>query len=166
MTLRLVLTAVAFVIAAALPADAADLTFIATLRGNNATTNMGSAATGEAKLVVDLATQTVDFSLKVKGLSPADFYDHLAHAPVGPVHLHLYQANGDSLLLFSMGPAYAKTSDGFSLTMASYKHADGAKILASDITFDGFVKDLQSGAVVLNIHTQKFQDGEISDKVH
>ena len=166
-SLRLLLTAVAVFVAAAIPANAADLTFTAQLRGDNATTSTGSAATGEAKLVVHPTTQTVDMTLTVKGLSPADFYDHLAHAPVGPVHLHLYQANGDSSLLlpFAMGPAYAKTSDGFSLTMANYKYADGAKILASDISFDGFVKDLQSGAVVLNIHTQKFQDGEISGKV-
>ena len=64
-----------------------------------------------------------------------------------------------------MGANYAASSDGFTLTVKSYPYADGAKIIASDITFDGFVKALQSGGIVLNIHTQKFADGEISGKV-
>jgi len=167
MRLISVIAAAALFVAAAAPALAADATFIAKLRGDNATTNTGSAATGEAKLVVHGDKQTVDLTLTVKGLALSDLSEHLSHMAVGPVHLHLYQANGDSSLLlpFPMGAAYAKTSDGFALTMTNYPYADGAKILASDITFDGFVKHLQSGAVVLNIHTQKFADGEISGKV-
>lgn len=167
MKLRLVLASLALVFAATAPAWSSDQTFIAMLRGDNATTNTGSKAIGEAKLVLHADTQTVDMTLKVKGLSIADFADHLAHAPVGPVHLHVYAANGDSSLLlpFPMGPSYATTSDGFAMTVTNYRCADGAKLLASEITFDGFVKALQSGAVVLNIHTQKFKDGEISGKV-
>ena len=167
MTLRLVFAALAFAFAAVGPAWSADQIFIATLRGDNATTNTGSKATGDAKLVVHGDKQTVDLTLTVKGLAMGDLSEHLSHMPVGPVHLHLYQANGDSSLLlpFPMGAAYAKTGDGFTLTATNFSYVDGAKILASDITFDGFVKDLQSGAVVLNIHTQKFADGEISGKV-
>jgi hypothetical protein len=167
MKLRVVFAVLVFAVAAVPPAWGADQTFIASLRGDNATTNTGSKATGDAKLVVHGGTQSVDLTLTVKGLAMADLSEHLSHMPVGPVHLHIYQANGDSSLLlpFPMGASYAATGDGFVLTVKNYPYADGAKIIASDISFDAFVKALQSGGIVLNIHTQKFQDGEISGKV-
>jgi hypothetical protein len=167
MTFRTVLAALAFALAAATPAWSADQTFLAFLHGDTPTTNTGSNASGEAKLVLHGDKQTVDMTLKVSGLPITEFATHLAHAPVGPVHLHIYAANGDSSLLlpFPMGSSYAATSNGFTLTVANYPYADGAKIIASGISFDAFVKALQSGSVVLNIHTQKFPDGEISGKV-
>jgi len=167
MTLRVFFGALAFCFVALTPAWAADQTFLAFLHGDSPTTNTGSTAQGEAKLVVHDATQTVDLELTVHGIAMNALSEHLSHAPVGPVHLHIYAANGDSSLLlpFPMGANYAAVNDGFVLTVKNYPYADGAKIIASDITFDAFVKALQSGAVVLNIHTQKFADGEISGKV-
>ena len=167
MSVRVVFVTLAFLITAMTPAWSADQTFLAFLHGDSPTTNTGSSAQGEAKLVVHGDRQSVDLTLTVHGLTINDFASHLAHAPVGPVHLHIYAANGDSELLlpFPMGPSYAATGDGFMLTVTNYPYADGAKIIASKIGFDDFVKALQAGAVVLNIHTQKFPDGEISGKV-
>ncbi len=149
-------------------ADSADLTFTAKLRGDKEPTNTGSNATGEAKLVVHTDKQTVDVALKVSGIAPADFAVHLAHAPVGPMHLHLYAANGDvSLLLpFPIAPDYAPTADGFTYTRTGYVYAEGAKILGSAVTFDDFVTAMKSGKVVFNIHTNKFAEGEISGTVN
>ena len=151
----------------AAPAFAADVAFTAALSGGDAGTKTGSTATGDATLTVHTKTQTVDASLTVVGIKFADLAAHLAHAPVGPMHLHLYAANGDvSLLLpFPMGPAYAETPDGFTLKLSGYPYADGAKILNSTVSFDDFLVAMKSGAVVFNIHTNKFADGEISGKV-
>lgn len=167
MMLRFVLWAAVIVAFMVGPARAGDLAFTAFLHGDAPTSNTGSAATGDAKLVVHEATQSVDMTLTVKGLAMAALAQHLAHAPVGPVHLHIYQANGDSELLlpFPMGPSYAATADGLTVTVTNYPYADGAKIIASKVSFTDFVKALQAGAVVLNIHSQKFPDGEISGKV-
>ena len=97
----------------------------------------------------------------------ADLSEHLSHAPVGPVHLHIYAANGDSSLLlpFPMGPAYTTIPDGFAVRVKNFPYADGAKIIASDMTFSAFLSALDSGVVVLNVHSQKFPDGEISGKL-
>ena len=167
MIARLIFGTVALLIAAAMPAWSADQTFLAFLHGDSPTTNTGSTAQGEATLIVHDDKQSVDLTLTVHGLKIDDFASHLAHAPVGPVHLHIYSADGNSELLlpFPMGPSYAATGDGFTLTVKNYPYADGAKIIASKIGFADFVKALQGGAVVLNIHTQKFPDGEISGKV-
>jgi hypothetical protein len=167
MNLRLALGTFALLFAAIAPAWSADQTFLAFLHGDSPTTNTGSTAQGEGKLVVHDATQSVDLTLTVHGIAMKDLSEHLSHAPVGPVHLHIYAANGDSSLLlpFPMGANYAAAGDGFVLTVKNYPYADGAKIIASDITFDKFVAALQSGKVVLNIHTQKFADGEISGPV-
>ena len=162
-----VVAAVALVFAATAPAYAADITFTASLRGDAEPTNTGSKATGDAKIVVHTDKQTVDVSLKVTGITTADFASHLAHAPVGPMHLHIYAANGDvSLLLpFPIAPDYAATADGFTYTRAGYAYAEGAKILNSTISFDDFITAMKSDKVVFNIHTNKFMDGEISGTV-
>ena len=151
----------------AAPAFAADVAFTAKLSGGDDGTKTGSTASGDAKLTVHTDARTVDASLKVVGIEFADLAAHLAHAPVGPMHLHLYAANGDvSLLLpFPMGPAYNETCDGFTLKLSGYPYADGAKILNSSVSFDDFLVAMKSGAVVFNIHTNKFKDGEISGKV-
>jgi hypothetical protein len=157
------------VLAAALAAgaQAADATFTASLRGDKGPTVTGSKATGSVSIVVHSDTQTVDIAVNVSGIKPDRFAQHLAHAPVGPMHLHLYEANGNvSLLLpFPMGPAYAATADGFTYTRAGYSYAEGAAILKSTVNFDAFVAAMKSGAVVFNVHTEAFKDGEISGAV-
>jgi len=63
------------------------------------------------------------------------------------------------------GAGYMDTAKGFSVTMKGYPYADGAKLLKSDLSFDGFVAAMSSGTVVLNVHTDRFGDGEISGKI-
>jgi hypothetical protein len=155
----------AFVLVA--PASSAEVVFTAALRGDKEPTNTGSTASGEAMIVVDTATQTVDVDLKVTGIRFDDFYDQIHHAPVGPIHMHHYAANGDVTLVmpFPMGPSYAETKDGFTVTVRDYPYATGARIVETPLSFDQFLAALKAGIVVLNIHTDKFNQGEISGKV-
>lgn len=160
--------ATAFVaIAFAVSAFAADLRFSATLRGDADPTNTGSKATGEAQIVVHTDKQTIDVSLNVKGIKFGDFWAHLAHAPMGPIHFHHYAPDGAVTLLvpFPFGPSYSETADGFALKVADYPYAEGAKILKSTTSFDDFVAGMKGGAIVMNIHTNAFHDGEISGLV-
>ena len=158
-----VLAALAF----AAPAMSADVVFTAALRGDAAPTNTGSKAVGDAKIVVHAEAQTVDVTLKVTGLKTSDFWAQVHHAPVGPIHLHHYAANGEVTLVmpFPAGPSYADTADGFTLTVKDYPYAAGAKIVQTPLTFEQFLDSLKAGIVVMNIHTTKFNDGEISGTV-
>jgi len=159
--------AMVLAVVSARAAQAADPAFTASLRGDKEPTATGSKATGTVSIVVHPASQTVDIAVKVVGIKPDMFAHHLAHAPVGPMHLHLYEANGNvSLLLpFPMGPAYAATADGFTYTRAGYPYAEGAAILKSTVSFDAFVAAMKGDAVVFNVHTEAFKDGEISGAV-
>jgi hypothetical protein len=154
-------------LAFALPASSAEVAFTATLRGDRDPTNTGSKAAGDARIVVDTATQTVDVELKVTGIKFADFFDQVHHAPVGPIHMHHYGAKGEVTLVmpFPMGPAYAETQDGFTVTVRDYPYATGAKIVETPLTFEQFLAALKAGIVALNIHTNKFNQGEISGTV-
>jgi hypothetical protein len=154
-------------IATAVGAQAADLAFSTSLRGDAAPTATGSKATGTVTIVVHTDAQTVDIAANISGITPDRFAHHLAHAPVGPMHLHIYQADGNvSLLLpFPLSDAYVATSDGFTYTRKGYGYAEGAAILKSTIAFDAFVAAMKGGAVVFNIHTEAFPDGEISGTV-
>lgn len=148
-------------------AMSAEVVFTAALRGDKDPTNTGSKAAGDAKIVVDTAVQTVDVDLKVTGIKFQDFFDQVHHAPVGPIHMHHYGAKGEVTLVmpFPMGPTYAETKDGFTVTVRDYPYATGAKIVQTPLTFDQFLAALQAGIVVLNIHTDKFNQGEISGTV-
>ena len=146
---------------------AGDAVFTAHLSGDKEPTNTGSKAVGDAKIVVHTATQTVDVDLKVSGIKLNNFWDKVHHAPVGPIHLHHYAANGDVTLVmpFPMGPIYAETKDGFTVTVRDYPYATGAKIVETPLNFDQFLASLKAGIVVMNIHTDKFNQGEISGSV-
>lgn len=148
-------------------AQAADLAFSASLRGDAAPTATGSKATGIVTIVVHTETKTVDINANISGITTDRFAHHLAHAPVGPMHLHIYQPDGNvSLLLpFPLSDAYVATSDGFTYTRKGYGYGQGAAILKSTIGFDAFVAAMHGGAVVFNIHTEAFPDGEISGTV-
>ncbi len=63
------------------------------------------------------------------------------------------------------GPAYAATPNGFSVRMKDCVYTDGAALLGIEESFEQFIAALESGAVVLNIHTDAHQDGEISGLV-
>jgi len=160
----------AIAIAAALfatPAAAAELNYAATLDGVTAPTNTGSLATGTARVSVNTDTQTVSVQMQIHGVTLDQLWDHVIHAGMGPVHLHLYAADGDISLLmpFPYGATYAATPDGFTLSVADYSYATGAALLQSEMSFDTFVSTLGSEFVYLNIHTDAFQDGEISGRL-
>lgn len=152
---------------AATPASAETLRFTAALNGSQAPTITGSLASGTASVSVDTEARTLDVALDVAGISLDGLYDHVIHAGVGPVHLHLYAANGDISLLvpFPYGAAYADAPNGFRLTIEDLPYAENAALVGSNLTFDQFVATLGSDFVYLNIHTDAFHDGEISGRL-
>jgi len=162
--LRIIAAAVALV---ATPAAAAELTYTAALDGVTAPTTTGSTATGSATVRVNTDAQTVSVQMQIRGITQDQLWDHVIHSGMGPVHLHLYAANGDISLLvpFPYGSAYAATADGFTLSVDDYSYAQGAAVLRSDMSFETFVATLGSDFVYLNIHTDAFQDGEISGRL-
>jgi len=157
---------------AAQPAAAKDLRFAAALSGNTMSTMTGSKATGRAKISVNTDTQTVNVSLDVEGLKTEELWTSLARSPMGAIHLHIYgghdhSAAADSALLFPlpMGPTYSATAKGFHVEVKDAPYAAAAKTVNSKATFDEFVASLQAGRIVMNIHTNKNNDGEISGDV-
>ncbi len=152
---------------AASPAFAATKVFTARLSGDVDTSKTGSKATGTAHIVVDTDKKTVNMTMDFTGMKIADLSDGLIARPVGPIHLHNYLPGGDVVLLLPapFGPGYADTPKGFSVTVKDMPYAAGAGILKSTLSFDDFLAAMASGAVVLNVHTDKFGDGEISGKV-
>jgi hypothetical protein len=160
-----VLTAVAAFAAA--PAFAETKVFGALLRSEGDTAQTGSKATGKASIVVDTETKKVSMGLDVTGMKIADLSDGLIARPVGPIHLHNYQADGEVVLVLPapFGPGYEDTSEGFKVAMTNYDYAAGAATLKSTLSFDAFMAAMSSGTVVLNIHTDRFGNGEISGKV-
>ncbi|HEV7692289.1 MAG TPA: CHRD domain-containing protein [Hyphomonadaceae bacterium] len=163
---RLALAAAVALLAAS-PAFAATKVFTAKLSGDVETSKTGSKATGTARFVVDTETKTVDVTMDFAGLKIADLADGLVARPMGPIHLHNYLSNGDVALVLPtpFGPGYADTAKGFSVTMKGYSYAEGVKLLKSDLSFEGFLAAMASGSVVLNVHTDKFGEGEISGKI-
>jgi hypothetical protein len=149
------------------PASATQLNYSAALNGVTAPTITQSAATGTADVSVDTQAQTVSIHMQITGITQDQLWDHVIHSGMGPVHLHLYAANGDISLLvpFPYGAAYTATADGFTLDVRNYSYAEGAAVLRSDMSFDAFVATLGSEFVYLNIHTDAFQDGEISGRL-
>ena len=152
----------------AVPAAAKTLPFHATLVGNAGSTQTGSAATGTARVRVDIARQRVSVDLAVTGLSVDDLWDTLVAKPAGPIHFHEYPADGSGAVLvlpLPYGATYHPTRTGFRVVMKDYDYAAGAKVLGSTTTFAAFVSALQAGRVILNIHTDRFTGGEISGTV-
>lgn len=148
------------------PAEAAQLSFTTTLAGNQYPTTTGSAATGSARIVVDTTTQTIDATITITGLKFADLRQHLAHSRMGPIHLHRYQGADVTLIVpFPMGATYVETANGFTVTVRGYRYADGAAALNSNLSFAAFVAALGSDPIYLNVHTERFGDGEISGRV-
>ena len=170
MMMRVILAVAA--LATASPALAKELVFRATLRGDTPSTTTGSKASGAARIVVDTETKTVDVNLNVVGLKPEDLRASLVKAPLGPIHLHLYgstdhgpNSSASLVLPVPYGPAYSPTTSGFQVRMKAYPYATGAQVVNASAGFDEFVSSMQSGKVVLNIHTNRFPDGEISGDV-
>ena len=153
-------------------AGARELAFTAALSGDRMPTMTGSKALGQARVLVNTETQRVDVSLDVTGLKLEDLWKNLVPAPMGPIHLHIYgshdHSNPDSAaLVFPLpyGPGYAATATGFHAEEKALPYAEGARRVNSRASFDDFVSSPEAGRIVLNIHTNKFTEGEISGDV-
>ena len=154
-------------VAIAAPAAAKTLTYTATLTGTEMTSQTNSPARGKAVIKVDTRTQKVSVELDVSGITLDGLNDALVAKPIGPVHFHEYRTADDveAVLPVPYGANYTATKDGFHVSMRDYAFDDGVKLLNSGIKFDEFVNAMSAGRIVLNIHTDKFPDGEISGKV-
>ena len=161
--------AAAIAIAAPQPASAKMLKFHALLDGHYGSEPSGSAATGRATVRVDTKAHRVSVELDVTGIAVDNLWDKLVAAPVGPIHFHKYASisGGDSELALPLpfGLGYRPTPSGMHVSMKDYDYDTGAGLLNSTLTFDDFVAAMDEGLIVLNIHTDKFNAGEISGLV-
>jgi hypothetical protein len=162
--------AIALILAAstAAPALAAPiLKFHAVLGGKAEPDNTGSDATGEATISVDTDRHLVSVDMTVHGITTDKLWKKLVAAPIGPVHFHEYKPDGSSVLALPLpyGATYTPTADGFHIVSKDYDYAAGAKLLNSTLSFDDFVAAIQGGKVVLNVHTEAFNPGEIGGLV-
>lgn len=162
----IVLTAVT-AIAIATPAAARTESFHAALDGTAIPTTTGSPAHGRVTVKVDTKSQRVSVELDVQGITLDQLNDALVAKPIGPVHFHQYRTADDveAVLPVPYGANYRATKTGFHVSMRNYAYAEGAKLLNDQDTFEEFVNALNAGKIVINIHTDKFPDGEISGKV-
>ncbi|MFT3729027.1 MAG: hypothetical protein QM759_14480 [Terricaulis sp.] len=145
-TFILALAALALSACATTPArPATEVSYAADL--NVGDTNSGSTATAHATVDLDMAAQMVSACIVVHGIHMSDLAAHLAHAPMGSIHLHLYKPDGDVVLVypFPMGDSYAETPDGFTVTVTNAPYAAGAAILHSELSFADFKAALDSG---------------------
>ena len=171
MSARIIFALAAFIaaVAAPLPASAKVLKFHAVLDGKYGAEPSGSAATGRATVRVDTAAKRVSVELDVTGITVDQLWDRLVAAPIGPIHFHKYAtaAGGDSELALPLpfGLGYRPTARGMHVTMKDYDYVAGAALLKSTLSFDDFVAGMKGGLIVLNIHTDKFNPGEISGLV-
>lgn len=154
-------------IAIASPAAAKTLTFRAALGGTSAPTVTGSPASGKAVIRVDTKTKRISVELDVTGITLEQLSDALIAKPIGPVHFHEYRSADDVEMVLPLpyGASYRATKTGFHVSLKGYDFAAGSKLLESPATFDEFVDSMNAGRIVLNVHTDKFGDGEISGKV-
>jgi hypothetical protein len=154
---------------AAAPAGAKILTFHAMLDGKTGDAPTGSDATGKAKIRVDDVRKLVSVDMVVDGITIPQLWAKLVAAPIGPIHFHKYAtaAGGASVLALPLpfGATYHSTPHGLRVTMTKYDYAAGAKLLNSTLSFEDFVAAMKGGLVILNVHTDKFNPGEISGKV-
>jgi hypothetical protein len=151
------------------PASAKILKFHADLDGRYGAEPTFSPAKGHADVRVDTATHRVSVDLAVDGITVDNLWDKLVAAPIGPIHFHKYAtpAGGDSVLALPLpfGRDYHETERGLHVTMKDYDYVAGAALLKSTLSFDDFVAGMQSGLIVLNVHTDNFNPGEISGLV-
>ena len=153
----------------AAPAGAKTLTFHANLDGVSGPAATGSAATGKARIKVDTDRRRVSVDLAHRGHHRAAALGEAGRCAdrADPFPQICERAGGDSVLVLPLpyGPAYRTLPHGLRVKMVDYDYAAGAKLLNSTLSFDDFVAAMKSGLVVLNVHTDKFNAGEISGKV-
>ncbi len=153
----------------AAPAQAEILTFRAELDGKYGDAPTGSDATGKARIKVDTRRRLVSVDMDVAGIGIEALWDKLVAAPIGPIHFHKYATptGGDSVLVLPVpyGAGYQATKRGLRVSVKDYDYEAGAKLLKSTLTFEDFVTAMRSGLVILNVHTDKHNPGEISGRV-
>jgi hypothetical protein len=168
-TRSLLALAAAAVVLAAAPAHARILKFHAALDGKYGDAPTGSAATGKACITVDTDRRRVSVDLDVVGIAPGALWKKLVAAPIGPIHFHKYAtaAGGASVLALPLpyGADYRATRRGLHVTMKDYDYAAGAALLKSTLGFEEFVAAMKSGLIILNVHTEAHNPGEISGRV-
>jgi hypothetical protein len=156
----------------AVPASAKIVQYRAELNGQSPTISTGSSARATAQISVDTAKKTVAIRLNVVGLSVDSLWDRLVKAPIGPIHLHQYASGNladanSSELAFPLvyGPSYKPTRDGFRVRTGVLDYAKAVAPLGQSLSFEAFAAALEKGTVVLNIHTDAFNGGEINGLV-
>lgn len=171
-----------FVLAAAImaaatlptPVQAKILKYHVALNGQYGSSPTGSTAIGHATVHVDTVTRRVSVDLDVAGITIDDLWDKLVAAPIGPIHFHEYGSamsggtmSSSSMLVLPLpfGPAYRPTRAGLHVTMKDFDYASDAALVQSTLSFDDFVAAINKGLIVLNVHTDKFNPGEISGLV-
>ena len=161
--------ALAATIAAPAPAHAKILKFHAVLDGKYGPEATGSAATRRATVRVDTVTKRVSVDMTVNGITVDQLWDQLVAAPIGPIHFHKYAtaAGGASVLALPLpyGATYRATPRGIRVKMRNYDYVGGAKLVGSTLSFDDFLAGMRGGLIVLNVHTDKHNPGEISGLV-
>ncbi len=169
---RTAVTIIAAIVLFSAPAHAKLLDYRAELNGQSNTINTGSSARANARIIVDTVKQTVAIRLDVNGLMVDALWDTLVKAPIGPIHLHQYANNdladaGNSALAFPLvyGPNYKPTRGGFRVRTGAVNYTKAVAPLSGQMTFEAFVAALDKGTVVMNIHTDKHQGGEINGLV-
>jgi len=150
----------------AAPAAAKTVTYHATLGGTKPPTMTGSPASSTATVKLDLSTHKVSVDLDVTGITLDQLNKALIAKPVGPVHFQYLSAGDVELLLpLPYGDTYKATKDGFRVTVRDYDYDKGVKLAGATTTFDDFATAVRAGKIVLNVHTEKFPNGEISGEV-
>jgi CHRD domain len=169
---RIFLMAVTSLALTAAPALAQTTDYRATLDGNSTVNRSGSAATASAVVSVDRAAQTVAITMTVAGMPVEALWDRLVAAPAGPIHLHRYAGSdlsdpNSSTLAFPVpfGAGFQATDTGFTVTTGAVPYAQGAATLGLTTSFEDFVAAMDAGVIVLNIHTDAHNGGEISGQV-
>lgn len=180
------LTATAALALLAGGAQAAVFSYSAFLNDDQSTVmpDVERGATGTATLAVDDEDMTLDFDLDVVGITIPEFWDELATAPIGPLHLHNAPAGetGPIVIPFPLpfdvaDGGYEATGDGFSLSVRDYMFQDAIELAFADDpdtpvnelenapTFDQFLAALNANNYYANIHTDQFNSGEIRGQV-
>jgi CHRD domain len=169
---RIFLMAVTGLAMTAAPAIAQTTDYRATLDGNSTTNRSGSAATANAVVSVDRAAKTVAITMTVAGLPVDALWDRLVAAPAGPIHLHRYAGSdlsdpNSSTLAFPVpfGASFQSTATGFTVNTGAVPYAQGAATLGLSTSFEDFVAAMDAGVIVLNIHTDAHNGGEISGQI-
>lgn len=163
----------------AAPASAEILKFHANLDGKYGSEPTGSSATGHASIKIDTVTKRMSVDLRVQGITVDQLWTKLVAKPIGPIHFHEYNmpampgmagmsgAGGSAMLALPLpyGPSYQATNGGLHVKMKNFDYAADAALVDAHLSFDDFLAGIRNGLIVLNIHTNKFNPGEISGLV-